>query len=399
VTVNLTNNSAFKYDLNGNLTNDGLRNFVYDDENELIQVSVSNQWMSQFQYDGKMRRRVRKEFTYTNGAMALTNAVFYIYDGKLAVQERDQNNLTTAAYTRGIDLSGSFQRVGGIGGLLARTDDTLNQIAYYHADANGNVTTLVNSSNTIVAKYVYDSFGNVLSASGPLASANLYRFSSKEMHPLSGLTYYLYRYYDANLQRFLNKDPIAEKGGLNLYRFVYNAPSDYIDSYGCLVPPVSSSPVSAPPTWQGPYLNSPTSWGGTAVDAGEGFSLGDAALTVAGAVGGAVGAAGLGAEAIDTLEGVNDGDLNPGGVNGPPGFVNGTPSSSSVGQKGKSSGTPPPPKTPDCKDSYQDCRKRCHDDYDATGDVFELQYCIRRCNGGWHGPSPPRPPSATRRQK
>ncbi len=57
VNVTLTNNSTFQYDLNGNLTNDGLRNFVYDGENQLIQVAVSNQWMSQFAYDGKMRRR------------------------------------------------------------------------------------------------------------------------------------------------------------------------------------------------------------------------------------------------------------------------------------------------------------------------------------------------------
>jgi hypothetical protein len=33
VTVNLSTNVTFQYDTNGNLTNDGLRNFAYDDEN------------------------------------------------------------------------------------------------------------------------------------------------------------------------------------------------------------------------------------------------------------------------------------------------------------------------------------------------------------------------------
>ncbi len=70
---------------------------------------------------------------------------------------------------------------------------------------------LLNLSNAIVAKYLYDSFGNVLSAFCLLAAANLYRFSSKEAHINSGLNY-LYRYYDPNLQRWPNKDPLGEIG-------------------------------------------------------------------------------------------------------------------------------------------------------------------------------------------
>ncbi len=121
VTVSLATNVAFQYDGNGNLTNDGLRNFVYDDENELIQVSVSNAWMSQFSYDGKMRRRVRKEFTWQSGTWTQTNQVSYVCDGNVVIQERDVNNLPTVTYTRGKDLSGSLEGAGGIGGLLART--------------------------------------------------------------------------------------------------------------------------------------------------------------------------------------------------------------------------------------------------------------------------------------
>ena len=48
--VNLATNVTFQYDLNGNLTNDGLRSFAYDDENQLVQVWATNQWLSQFSY-------------------------------------------------------------------------------------------------------------------------------------------------------------------------------------------------------------------------------------------------------------------------------------------------------------------------------------------------------------
>ena len=77
-----------------------------------------------------------------------------------------------------MDLSGTRQGAGGIGGLLARTDG--NRSTFYHTDGNGNVTALVNSSGTLAAKYLYDSFGNTLGMWGSLAAGNTYRFSSKE---------------------------------------------------------------------------------------------------------------------------------------------------------------------------------------------------------------------------
>ncbi len=217
VTVSIATNTTYQYDGNGNLTNDGLRNFVYDDENQLIQVSVPNQWLTQFAYDGKMRRRIRQECASQNGVWVQTNEVYYVYDGNLVIQERDVNNLPTTTYTRGKDLSGSLEGAGGIGGLLARTsqayaDAPLAGQSYYHSDGNGNVTILINDSQAVVAKYLYDAFGNILSKSGLLADANLYRFSSKEAHPNSGLVYYLYRYYDPNLQRWLNRDPLTDRG-------------------------------------------------------------------------------------------------------------------------------------------------------------------------------------------
>jgi len=259
-TVNLSTNVTFQYDGNGNLTNDGVRSFAYDDENQLIQVMVTTNWMSQFSYDGKMRRRIRKEFAWSSylNAWNETNEVHYVYDGNLVIQERDINNLPTVTYTRGKDLSGRLEGAGGIGGLLARTsqsyaDASLTGESYYHCDGNGNVTMLINTSNAIVAKYLYDAFGNILSQSGLIADVNHYRFSSKEWHQNSGITYYLYRYYDPNLQRWINRDPLGESGfdtihsisskssrtflrrdrmELHQYTFIENRSVNGIDSFG-----------------------------------------------------------------------------------------------------------------------------------------------------------------------
>jgi RHS repeat-associated protein len=173
-----------------------------------------------------------------DGNWSLVSETHYLYDGNRVIQERDGNNTPTVSYTRGSDLSGGLEGAGGIGGLLARSHGysagswTVHN--FYHADGNGNITMLIDNSTTptITAAYRYDPFGNTISSSGSLAGANIYRFSSKEMHVHSGLYYYGYRFYDPNLQRWLNRDPIEERGGINLYSFVRNDPVDWIDYLG-----------------------------------------------------------------------------------------------------------------------------------------------------------------------
>lgn len=162
----------------------------------------------------------------------------YVYDQTLVIQERDGNNVPLVTYTRGADLSGGLQRAGGIGGLLARTENQSLAVSdpgahgFYHADAGGNITALVDSRQNVLARYRYDPFGNLLGLAGPLAEANSYRFSSKEQHAASGLYYYGYRFYEPSLQRWVNRDPIGERGGLNLYTFVGNTPLQLLDPYG-----------------------------------------------------------------------------------------------------------------------------------------------------------------------
>ena len=103
---------------------------------------------------------------------------------------------------------------------------------FYHADGNGNITYLEDSSQGMAASYRYDPFGNTLSSSGPFAAANVYRFSSKEIHVNSGLYYYGYRFYAPAVQRWANRDPLGEAGGVNLYAFADNGPTDEVDPDG-----------------------------------------------------------------------------------------------------------------------------------------------------------------------
>jgi len=163
--------------------------------------------------------------------------------GHLLVQERNSANTPTVTYTRGRDLSGSPAGAGGIGGLLARSHGysggNWSSHNAYHADGNGNVTALANSVGALQASYRYDPYGRYLAGGGPLASANLLRFSSKPWvgfagSATSGLYYYGYRFYDPYLQRWVKRDPIGEKGGFSLYSYVRNSPLTSFDPDGRL---------------------------------------------------------------------------------------------------------------------------------------------------------------------
>ena len=120
----------------------------------------------------------------------------------------------------GKDLSGTLQGAGGVGGLLCLAIDGSTYVPTY--DNNGNITRYLDASGNTVGQYTYDAFGNLISKSGPLADFFRHRFSTKYYDCETGLYYYGYRFYSSSLMRWLNRDPIEEDGGLNLYGFCGN---------------------------------------------------------------------------------------------------------------------------------------------------------------------------------
>ena len=141
------------------------------------------------------------------------------------------------------DISGSLQGAGGVGGLLAvRTGEG----AYYPAyDNNGNIVAYADDSGALVASYAYDAFGNTMESSGPLADFFAHRFSTKSLDPETGLYYYGYRFYVPALGRWMNRDPIEEHGGVNLFSFVNNQPCSQFDYFGLrlIILPDSRIPI------------------------------------------------------------------------------------------------------------------------------------------------------------
>ena len=75
-------------------------------------------------------------------------------------------------------------------------------------------------------------FGELLRATGPMAKANPFRFSTKYQDDETDLVYYGYRYYGASTGRWITRDALGEAGGRALYVFAANQPLARLDPLG-----------------------------------------------------------------------------------------------------------------------------------------------------------------------
>jgi RHS repeat-associated protein len=98
-----------------------------------------------------------------------------------------------------------------------------------HNNHRGDIV-LVRSGTNTVATYEYSAFGELVEQTG--ADLCRFKFSSKELESGCGLVYYGYRFYSPGMSRWLNRDPIGEAGGVNLYQFVGNVPTSALDPLG-----------------------------------------------------------------------------------------------------------------------------------------------------------------------
>ena len=203
--------SSFTYDSNGNqlteTTNNVTTTNIFNKRNELIQVSSGQ--VSNYTYNAE-GKRIQKEVDNTT-----TN---FVYDLDNVILELDQQNNQIATNTYGLKL-------------LKRTTD---KEGFYLYNGHGDVTKILDNTNTTLNSYVYDEFGKLLSETetfnNPFKYAGYYY--DKETK-----TYYLQaRYYNPEIQRFISEDTyrgqLEDPLSLNLYTYVKNNPLIYVDPSG-----------------------------------------------------------------------------------------------------------------------------------------------------------------------
>lgn len=246
----------FAHDADGNLTNDGRWTYTWDAENRLVAmeskagIPPAAQQRLEFAYDWQGRRIQKVVYINDGSGYAASYTNKFVYDGWNLLARLDGGGNLLQSYVWGTDLSGTLQGAGGVGGLLAITDYQPGTAGTYFPafDGNGNVIALVRAADgALAAQYDYGPFGEVIRATGPMAKANPFRFSTKYQDNETDLLYYGYRYYNANTGRWNGRDPLGERGGLNVYGFVLNEPSSHYDALGHEALPEPEPPAYRPP--------------------------------------------------------------------------------------------------------------------------------------------------------
>jgi RHS repeat-associated protein len=240
------------HDDDGNLTSARGWTLIWDGENRLAQIS-NFQFQISYTYDHRSRRMSRTEYVWADGGWQAAGVTRFDYDGWALIRERttDDGESTERRYYHGLDLSGTMQGAGTIGGIWLSVGD--EGALYYTYDGNGNVSELLDGVGAIRAHYAYDPFGGLTAMTGDHAAANPIRFSTKRQDEATGWLYYGYRDLDPVWGRWLNRDPIEERGGFNVYAHTNNSPMSNIDKLGLFIgvyPP-------QPPSW-GPSPSQPT---------------------------------------------------------------------------------------------------------------------------------------------
>ncbi len=238
----------FTHDADGNLTDDARWHYTWDAENRLIAMETATGAYApigplpatasrklEFAYDAQGRRVSRNVYSWTGNAWLLARSTHFLYDGwnLLADLNALNSNAVVCTYAWGLDLSGSLQGAGGVGGLLLST--LSSQLSTHAAayDGNGNAIGLVDMATGIKsATYDYNAFGETIQSDGVAAVSNHFRFSTKYTDDETGQLYYGFRYYNPSTGRWLSRDPLEEEGGVNLYGFVGNDPVSNVDVLG-----------------------------------------------------------------------------------------------------------------------------------------------------------------------
>lgn len=235
VAVSGSGSKTLVYDANGNLTSDGTRAFEWDPLNRLTAV-MSGTHRSEFAYNGFSQRVkiVEKE----NGSVTNTKQFLWTPGDTQPSEERDgSNTVTKRFYAHG-------EQVGGTN-------------YYYTKDHLGSIRELTDSSGTVQARYDYDPYGRRTKLTGTVDAD--FGFTGHYYHQPSGLHLALYRAYDADLGRWISRDPIEEARGINLYAYVDSNPVrlwdpfglDWIDSMFTTAPGLVNLAASAPQIPQG----------------------------------------------------------------------------------------------------------------------------------------------------
>jgi RHS repeat-associated protein len=207
-------NARCDYDRHGNLSeaewSGAAWRYTYDARNQLLEAE-GPQGKVRFEYDAFGRRMLKE-----SGA----SKTEYVWCGEQLAREiittSDKRETRDYLYLPGTHTPFAL-RVDG-------------HVYYYHCDHRGTPQRLTDADGRIVWAAEYSAFGQARVHVALID--NSLRFPGQHYDSETGLSYNRFRYYSAELGRYITPDPVGLLGGSNGYRYVGNDPLNKTDPLG-----------------------------------------------------------------------------------------------------------------------------------------------------------------------
>lgn len=199
--------TPFSYDANGNLASDGVNSYTYNIENRLV-ASTTPAGAVTYSYD-PLGRRIEK--------VVAGNTTEYLHAGHQVLVEYNGAGQELRRYVYGINIDEPLCMIAPSGTYFYALDGLRSAIAL--SDTAGDLQEI----------YAYGVYGE---PNGSSLLGNPYLHASRAHDAETGLYYYRTRYYDPSVGRFLQTDPAGFAGGMNLYEYVQNNPTNFVDPWG-----------------------------------------------------------------------------------------------------------------------------------------------------------------------
>lgn len=201
---------------------------------EAVVAGYPNQRL-RFIYDHLGQRIWKKSETLSDDGATVSKTIVtkFVYHRDLLLAEFISDSETGEShrlYTRGIDLSGSLNGAGGVGGLLSITNSANQTIAPVY-DGNGNVIGATDQNGVELVYRKMGPFGEKIEANGDEGVCPV-GFATHYVDKETELVYFGQRYYSPVQGRWLSREPLGEFESFNLYTYCHNDPINKYDYLG-----------------------------------------------------------------------------------------------------------------------------------------------------------------------
>nr|WP_161501616.1 putative Ig domain-containing protein [Rhodopirellula sp. SM50] len=228
------------YDGEGNqikrvhLTTGETRTFHYDHHNRLIRV---DDWSSdpgdpqnptsgavltqsvEYTYDA-LGRRIARDVDLDGNGMQLGDQEFYAYNGDNVWADFHDAGEASMRYLFGQSID-----------KIICVFNTDLGATWHLSDSLGTITASTQSTGLLAYTSALSVFG--LAGAVTDETQTRYSFTGREYDNAAGVYYYRARAYSPDQGVFLSEDPLSfEAGDANLYRYVYNTPTIFVDPTG-----------------------------------------------------------------------------------------------------------------------------------------------------------------------